>query len=495
VVLPDETIAISRWLIEITEEDAEIVAEDNNLVPGAAEALRALGEGLQGERPVNFARALIERAAEPVDNRLLTYVTWLKFPDLEPAQLFSDLLDETAVFLERGPVWVTAASRGEVLDTVRKLVRSPDSVAEYVAAATPGEDAESGILAPTTVRVSDEDLDQVFDFMIQDDTRAYRVPELCQQALEAFPGSRTYAGVYSSLLQRMKEDGRFIWVGAERFRIAGTVPPDVQLLPEGLAYDDREYETEEGESDRLVDPSEWKAGLEEQILNYWVQDVGDDVTVPGKSPARLECSPPLHHYVAGTYYLRNSDRGFFPAEADVVQVSVTPNDGAKFDLWINNRLGLVFGIKEWYDANLPWVGGKFVFEKTEQPDEFRLVYNGETEPEMDVTLERLQVLLPLRAEAAENAQLLSQVVERLLKDHPEGVSFTRLFTELNVVRRVRRAQLASTLSAQRYIVPVPGQPGSWMFDEKRAQKTKGKKKGAPKRIREFDDDDEEFEYE
>ncbi len=488
-VLPDETIAITRWLIEITDTDPELVAEDNRLEPAIIDALQKAAKGIKADRPVAYARSLVEKVGTPVDNRALTFVTWLKFPDMEPDQLFSDLMDETAVFPERGPVWVTAASRGEVLDAIRTLLSAPESAAEIVAAVAPGEETEAGILAPTTVRVSDEDLDQVFDYMIQDDSRGYRIGELCQQALEAFPGSRTYIGVYASLLQRMKEDGRFQWVGVERFRIASTVPQDVLTLPEGLSYDDAVYETEEGESDRQVDTDEWKPGLDDEIRNYWVQEVGDDVTTPAATPKSLTCSAPLHHYVAGTYYLRNRDRGFFPTEPDLVQVAVTPNDGPKFDLWINNRLGLVFGIKEWYDANLPWVGGKFTLERAEQADEYRLTNTGETEPEMDVPLEKLQALLQLRGEAEASSLRLSDVVERILKGQPEGLSFTNLFTQLNVVRRTRRAQLASALSGQRLFTQPSN--GLWIFDEKRAAKPKGKKKGTPKRIREFDDDDDD----
>jgi hypothetical protein len=69
------------------------------------------------------------------------------------------------------------------------------------------------------------------------------------------------------------------------------------------------------------------------------------------------------------------------------------------------------------------------------------------------------------------------------------VHFVTLFTEVNVVRRIRRAQLASILSGQRYFQQVQGQPGFWHYDEKRAQKSK--KKGGPKRpMREYYDDDE-----
>jgi hypothetical protein len=109
---------------------------------------------------------------------------------------------------------------------------------------------------------------------------------------------------------------------------------------------------------------------------------------------------------------------------------------------------------------------------------------------MDISMERLQQLLQLRAEAATDGLPLSEVVLRIIKAYSEGIHFVTLFTEVNVVRRIRRAQLASALSGQRYFQQNTQQPGIWIYDEKRAQKSK--KKGGPKRpMREYYDEDED----
>jgi hypothetical protein len=493
-----DRIGISRWLLEIASDDPEDVEYDNFVENGALEALGQAVRGVDGGDPLAYARSVLDRVGAPVDNRALQFLVWCRFPETDPADLFTRLYADADLFLERGPTWVTAEGHREVLETIRSLIRSPEAAADLVAATVPAEEEEIGILAPTTVRVSDEDLDQVYDYMRREE-RTHRIPELCQQVLEAFPGSRTYTGIHDSLLNRMREDDRFQWVGFERFRVAGTLPPEVEVLPEGLAFDDREYLGEEGaEVDKLVDPREWKFKLDEQIEHYLVQDVGDDATLPAHAPpARLVSSPPLHHYVAGTRYLRNSDRGFFPTTPDLVQVTLVPPDEERFDVWVNNRLGLILGLKEWYDSHLPWVGGQFVLEPGEQPDECRLLYSGEVEPLMNIPLERLQQLLALRAEAESEALPWTEIVQRLLQAHPQGIHFVMLFAELNVVRRTRRALLASILSAQRFFTQNPQQPGIWSFDEKRAAKTRGKKKGGPRRpMREMDEDeDEEFEYE
>ena len=490
-----DRIGITRWLLEMSSDDPADVEFDNFPDTSSVDQLRRTAKGVKAKDPVAYCRAIIEKADAPVDNRALLFLAWSTFPDCDPEAVFRSLCAEDDFRVERGPSWVTESSYGQVLSAVRTLLREPETASELVAAAAPLEEEESSILAPTTARVSDDDLDQVHVFMQQEE-RTHRLPDLCQQVLEAFPGSRTYPAIHASLLGRMREDPRFVWVGFERFRIARTIPMEVQVLPDGLAFDERDYLGEdEAEIDRAIEPRDWKFNLDEQITHYLVQDVGDDDTSPRATPSRIETSPPLHHYVSGTLYLRNSDRGFFPIEPDVVQATLIATDGSRFDVWINNRLGLVFSLKDWYDGNLPWVGGRFSIERTEQLDEFRLVHSGEVEPLMDIPMERLQQLLTLRGEAAVEAVPLTEIVQRILRVHADGIHFVHLFAEVNVVRRVRRRFLASILSGQRFFQQSPQQPGFWHYDEKRA--AKAKKKGGPKRpMRDMiDDEDDDFEIE
>jgi hypothetical protein len=495
-VLNRNEIAISRWLIDISSDEAEDVEYDNFPDTTVVRVLKDVAREIQADDALDFAVELIERAGEPVDGRALQFVTWSTFPDIEPEELFAELYEHSGVSLERGPAWVTQDGHAQVLDTLRAIFRSPENLTDLVAASVPSDDEELGILAPTTARVSDDDLDQVIQYM-EGEERTYRLGELLQHVLEAFPGSRTYADIQESLRTRMSEDPRVLWVGFERFRVAGTVPADADILPESFTFDEDVYLGEDGEEiDRAVDVSEWKPGLEEQIQHYLVQDIGDDDTVAGPAPKSLVSSPPLHQYIAGVRYLRLSERNFFPASPDLVQVTLIAPDDSRFDVWVNNRLGLLTGLKEWYDANLPWVGGQFTLEPTAQPEEYALKYSGEVEPLMNVPLDRLQQLLALRGEAATERLPLSEIVLRILKAHPEGIHFVTLFTEVNVVRRTRRSTLASILSGQRYFSQTGAETAIWIFDEKRAAKTRGKKKAGPRRVREWDDDDdndEEFE--
>jgi len=490
-LVPRGRVGISRWLLEISSDDPEDVEYDNFENTAVVDAHRSAAEQIKAGDAASYARELVKRAGGPIDNRALQYFTWRAFPKTVPSRLFAELASGDGLVLERGPSWTTPDDRKRVLAEIQAMSRDPQAVSDLVAASAPVEDEEIGILAPTTIRVSDEDLDQIYNYMVGEQ-RTYRVPELMQQVLEAFPGSRNYAGIHESLTHRMRDDNRFRWAGAERYRISGTVPRDIEVLPEGLPFDEGEYLGPEGvEIDKFVDYTEWKFHLDQQIKDYLVQELGDDGSeAPGAAPSKVTAVVPLHHYVAGTYYLRNSDRGLFPATPDLVEVTLVAPDGSRQDVWINNRLQLVFGLKDWYEANLPWVGGRFSIERTGQPDEYRLVYTGETEPLMDVT-GRLTELIQLRAEAMSEAMPWTDIVTKLLRAHPDGIPFVTLFTELNIVRRTRRTKLASILSGQRYFTQQQAAPGIWSYDEKRATKLQ-KKKGGPKRpMREAYDDEED----
>ena len=67
--------------------------------------------------------------------------------------------------------------------------------------------------------------------------------------------------------------------------------------------------------------------------------------------------------------------------------------------------------------------------------------------------------------AAPSLLPLTEILIRLLKGHSQGVSFATLFTEANIVRRLRRALVASVLSGHRGFSQRPDQPGLWFYDE------------------------------
>jgi hypothetical protein len=491
-VAPFGRVGLSRWLLDLTSEEPAEVELDNFDAVEDLQAARTAAAGQNADTdgagsPLDYAQAIIEAADAPLSNRAVSYIVWERFRDIEPLALFNDLLVTEPAALRPGPLWESARAREADRAAIRELAASPELAQSALAASTPT--AEVVVTATLAQTVGEEDLEQVYDYMAKD-LRTYRLTEILQEVLESFPGSRSYATIREAVRDRMRADPRFVWVGTERFRLDGTMPDDVESVPEGLAFDQQVYTDDDEEAvDKLLPPDRWKHLLEEQIRDPLLQDYGDDDTRPSGVTEQLRAAIPMHHYVAGTLYVHHQDRPFFPLEPDLVSLSLVTPDGSRQEVWLNNRLGIVFGLKEWYDAHLPWTGGVFTVEKSEQPDEYRLVYDGETEPAFDIPMERLQVLLQLHAAATSEALTLTEVLTRLLKGQPAGTPFAQLFAEVNVVRRSPRALVASVLSGHRGFQQKPEQPGVWFFDERRADKAT-RKSGRPKRIREIEDEDD-----
>jgi hypothetical protein len=480
-------VGLSRWLIDTEAEDPEEVARDN--FENASEwQSYAPASTPEAENVADLAVALLRAAGRPVPSRALLYLVWRRFPDTEPQALFNDLLGDQRLAIGRGPEWMTAEIAQEKVAAIGELLRDPELAVSVLAEAAPVVEEE----AVPTVRVTDADLEQVINYM-NEDLRSFRLTELCQEVLESFPGSRTFAAVREALEERLRSDPRVIWVGTERYRLDGTLPDEIVQVPEGLIPEERVYaDADAGIVDEVLPVERWRPGLEEQIMHPLVQDLADDVSAtPAAPPTNIRLTPALHHYLAGTFYLRNEQRGLLPTEPGLAEMTLLPPDGSRVDVWVNSRLGLVYGLKEWYDANLPWTGGAFTLEPGSAPDEFRLRYDGDREPLTEIPTERLQELLLLRGQAEAEEMTLTEILVRLLRKHPHGVSFVTLCTETNIVRRVTRALLASVLSAHRGFQMRSEEEGTWHYDEKRAEKSKKSKR--PKRFHEVEEDEEDLE--
>src|SRR5262249_6701542 len=190
-----------------------------------------------------------------------------------------------------------------------------------------------------------------------------------------------------------------------------------------------------------------------EIHDPLVLDVGDDDSESAPAPERLRKSLLLHHYFAGTLYVPYCERTFFPPEPDLIELTLLTPEGERLDAWFNHRLGLLFGLRSWYEALdarselESWSGPVFYITRTHQPDEFRLEYNREVEQKTFVPRERLPQLFGiLRGEAEAEGWPLTTIVSRLLKDDNEGLPFVPIFIQTNIVRRARRDAVASVLS-------------------------------------------------
>ena len=493
ILTGDDRIALTSWTIDLTTDDPEDVVWDNFEDETVLDKLTdAVQDVPRGGNPLEFALKILDHQRETIPAKELSMIVWREYQDSDPAALLDELLQTGKGQLVPGPAWVSAAGRQDIIATIQAMSGDIEGSAELLAALAPAAE-EGAIIAGPVLEITAEDLDQIGDYMLED-MKTHSLGELCQRVLEVFPGSRTYPEISTMLQQQLLEDSRFLWVGWENYCLEGSLPEEVGRLPEGLAYDDRVYLNEEGEEiDKLLPPEEWKYKLDEQTDDTFLMDVGGDDTEPATSrPKRVTFSPALHHYIAGTCYVPFVSRELFPDTPDLIQIYCETEEGDRLALWFHNSLGLIYGLKEWYDAHLPWVGGVFHLEPAEEPAEFKLVYTGGVNEDFNVPMERLSELLMLRGEADIDAEALTtmEILSRVLQKHEDGLPFRRLMWEVNVVRRLRRDAIASALSNQRFFVQEQQNPGTWRYDERRAQRARRKGSRRPSRRAYVEDDDD-----
>ena len=55
--------------------------------------------------------------------------------------------------------------------------------------------------------------------------------------------------------------------------------------------------------------------------------------------------------MTGTLKYRKVDWGFFPEDEDLVRVTFVDDRGELYNGWVNNELGLVYGLAKWFERS------------------------------------------------------------------------------------------------------------------------------------------------
>jgi hypothetical protein len=284
------------------------------------------------------------------------------------------------------------------------------------------------------------------------------------------PGERGYETALESLNEALKEEDRIIRVGADRWRPAGTLPEHIFEVPSVLLITPSvPFETPEGDVyDQELEDDGLDPMLRQEIFNPLVQDIGDeDPEATSYQPMDIYQRAVLkyHHKEAGTMPLIQFHPGFFGNEPEVIHITLI-DEGVRREAWINNNTRLIYGMKDWFTAEMPVSGAAFEIHKTERPGDYRFVYDNRTDPLVFVPTSRLLELLALKDEAETHEMPLFDIITRILEHYRKGIGFVSLFTEVNLVRRATRRLVASILSSY-HCFHTRGKTGEWQYDAKK----------------------------
>lgn len=464
----------ASWLLDASDEyenDAAVLFY-NFLKPDAA--LPYEGVSLDWEnQPVESVEKLLsvtsQKAPRVIENRLVQFLAWKSLgEDFDARVLYASLVESGRLVVLPDHKWTDL----ETVETLRThYVERAQELAEL-----PEEEVEAEEAAPLVI--AEKDLSEFEQILEDNGDRAVRAASLLQEVFEIGPGDRSFNTDVETLFETLRSHpDRFDWVGYDRFRIAGNLPPYIGQVPESLRFPVvAQIETGEGDLlDQLLDDEGFERGLEREVLNAIAQDINDqepEATIwpegVSADSTGIELVLKSHHKEIGTFPMCQIPFGFLAVEPNIVEIALRDKNGAVHQVYADYNTQLLYGIGlfDLYAEIAAESGAILRLEKTSVPGEFKFVDTGETHPDVYVSPERLEQLQSYRAEIESGPTVATHDIARYILEHSNSaMSYLALLTELNIVRRVTRRQLASILSGWSGFVH---RSGFWTYDAKKA---------------------------
>jgi hypothetical protein len=246
----------------------------------------------------------------------------------------------------------------------------------------------------------------------------------------------------------LRRDPAWLPSGVGRYLLRESIPSEIGQTPEVLRPVNRAVlnpETKQPYDFELEDE-----GLEADSVAFvhapqW-EDVGEEneaIFTKGDAPNSTSIVVLNHHLRAGTLKLRHMDEGLFEMTNGLGRMAFrTGNNDPIIITWASRDSGLIYGMGDWVEENLPPSGGTL-----------KIVRSG---AEYMVTIETPDAssfLTPRRVEELETLRestrslSLYELVSRILEPRTAGLTIGALWAEVNVVRRTSKRLLASVLSS------------------------------------------------
>jgi hypothetical protein len=462
-VIDSDAYGLTSWLLVAQSESPEDVLFDNFMEESDIKPYRKAAGKIKwdaGDIPDSAAKLAIE-VGHKVPIRVVAFFAWEALgSSYDAIGFYTEIIQSDKLVALSTQEVFAAEQKPEVMKALAEI----EAELEELPAETEEEAVEAGPVA-----VSEADRDEIVT-LILNQGGTVSAEEILESVLEISPGERGYDTALESLNEALKEEDRLIRVGQGRWRPAGTLPEGIYDIPTVLIMTPNlPFETPEGDIyDQELEDDGLEAGLKQEIMNPLVQDIGDED--PGETAYQPLDSYQrgvlkYHHKETGTMPLIQFNPGFFGDEPDVIQITLI-HESVRREAWINNKTRLIYGMKDWYTADMPVSGAAFEIHRTERPGEYRFIYDNRTDPLVFVPTSRLLELLALKDEAESHEMPLFDIITHILEHYRKGIGFVSLFTEVNLVRRASRRLVASILSSY-HCFHTRGKTGEWQYDAKK----------------------------
>jgi len=416
------------------------------------------------------AKALLDSAQMPLSHRELLFALWARSSgNLEIVPTFVQLLNTEGLQTLALGYWVTekgkAALTNLLLQQSEEWQQKVQQRMRYIETRRLQQLLSSA--EELTTDLGYEVGDEIAAWI---ETQPHPVPltRIAEQVLEVLPTDPDYERTLCSLFALLTKDDRFVNLGGQCWWLRDKVPENVLEVPSVLVPPPPPSLPEDltGQVD-LVLPVE---GIDEDLRRFVedpnYEEVGEtEAVLPEeiKPPKRLDIAVIYPHLQAGTLKIRRIDLPFFQPEPSLQFLQAVDDEQNEVGIWVNLSLGLCFGLSDWYRTRGVEVGGIVRLEKT-KTGAFRLVWTKRYDRWLHIPRSRLGELEQFAAHETIRQAPLITLVQSLLTQHPQGVHFLRLWSELNVLRRTTKIALASILCAYPMFTRVHGQEGYWTLD-------------------------------
>jgi hypothetical protein len=424
----------------------------------------------QNDNPTELAKAVLDSAEMPLSHRELLFVLWAKKSgQMELIPTLAQLLSADGLQVLSFGYWITEKGKETLTKSLLQQSEELKQQAEQRVRFVETRRLQQ-LLATAEGLTTDLDWDVSDEIASWLETQPYPVhlTRIAEQVLEVLPTDPDYEKSIRSLFALLVRDDRFVELGGQCWWLSNKTPAEVMEVPEPLLPPPPPPVPEDlaGQVDLVLPLEAIDDDLRRFVEDPNYEEVSEqEVKVPEdlKPPKRLDIPVTYPHLQVGTLKIRRIDAPFFPSEPELQFLRVIDDEQNELGLWVNLSLGLCFGLSEWYQKRKVEVGGIVRLERMKS-GLVKLIWTNRYDRWIHIPRSRLEELKQYAAHETIRQAPLITLVQSLLTQHPKGVHFLRLWSELNVLRRTTKIVLASILCAYPMFARVPNLDGFWTLD-------------------------------
>lgn len=452
-VLQGDRIIPSTWVIDLNSgggpEDVlfaefEDEAEVDNVRPAT--------KNIDWSRTAAAVEQIVDKAGAPVSAKAITYLAYESSPEgFDAAAFHASLFDSSLVLLSDGSVLSPA------------LVQALNAEWDRIADEPPVEGAPEESTRPAgEIAITPADMEEIAA-IVRRAEGFITSRQLLEQVLEVNAGDRDYPEWEAVIATALQDQGDVICVGWDRWRRFETIPTDILDAPATLEFENFSFQTLEGEElDAELTEDGFDGNLKTLVTQPLATMAGE---CKGQKDGSARCTITILHHASGTLPV-GGEKPFFPTEPPLLEATLVGPNG-RFPLWINNQLGLAFGLESVYET-LPESGGVFTLIPAARPGEYRIDVSSEIDPVVGIDDGRMKELRSIAARPTFKDTSTFDLIGEFLERHRKGADFFTVLAEIWVIRPVTAGLIASLLSE--YYCFKQNKNGSWSFDPREVDK-------------------------